>query len=103
MVTEVGDKVSDEEKADIERLSSELKVVLDGEDGAAIKEAVDALQQASMKLGEAMYKAQQEEPDPNASTETSSSGSDNGSSDGDVVDADFEEVDDKEDKKSDEK
>jgi molecular chaperone DnaK len=103
MLTEVGDKVSDEEKADIQRLSSELKVVLDGEDGAAIKEAVDALQQSSMKLGEAMYKAQQEESESDASSEPNPSGSANGSSDADVVDADFEEVDDKEDKKSDEK
>jgi molecular chaperone DnaK len=103
MLTEVGDKVSDEEKADIQRLSSELKVLLDGEDGAAIKEAVDALQQSSMKLGEAMYKAQQEEPESDASSEPNPSGSTNGSSDADVVDADFEEVDDKEDKKSDEK
>jgi molecular chaperone DnaK len=103
MLTEVGDKVSDEEKADIQRLSSELKVVLDGEDGAAIKEAVDALQQSSMKLGEAMYKAQQEESEADASSESNPSGSTNGSSDADVVDADFEEVDDKEDKKSDEK
>ena len=103
MLTEVGDKVSDEEKADIQRLSSELKVVLDGEDGAAIKEAVDALQQSSMKLGEAMYKAQQEESESDASSEPNPSGSTNGSSDADVVDADFEEVDDKEDKKSDEK
>lgn len=103
MLTEVGDKVSDEEKADIQRLSSELKVLLDGEDGAAIKEAVDALQQSSMKLGEAMYKAQQEESESDASSEPNPSGSTNGSSDADVVDADFEEVDDKEDKKSDEK
>ncbi|MDC1171511.1 molecular chaperone DnaK [Alphaproteobacteria bacterium] len=103
MLTEVGDKVSDEEKADIQRLSSELKVVLDGEDGAAIKEAVDALQQSSMKLGEAMYKAQQEESESDSSSEPNPSGSTNGSSDADVVDADFEEVDDKEDKKSDEK
>ena len=103
MLTEVGDKVSDEEKSDIERLSSELKVLLEGEDGAAIKEALDALQQASMKLGEAMYNAQQENADTDVSPEPSSSGSENGSSDADVVDADFEEVDDKDDKKSDEK
>ncbi|MBT5912724.1 MAG: molecular chaperone DnaK [Rhodospirillaceae bacterium] len=103
MLTEVGDKVSDEDKSDIERLSSELKVLLEGEDGVAIKEALDALQQASMKLGEAMYNAQQENADTDVSPEPSSSGSENGSSDADVVDADFEEVDDKDDKKSDEK
>jgi molecular chaperone DnaK len=56
-----------------------------------------------MKLGEAMYKAQQEESESDASSEPNPSGSANGSSDADVVDADFEEVDDKEDKKSDEK
>ena len=103
MLTEVGDKVSDEDKSDIERLSSELKVLLEGEDGVAIKEALDALQQASMKLGEAMYNAQQENADTDVSPEPSSSGSENGSSDAYVVDADFEEVDDKDDKKSDEK
>ena len=105
MLTDAGDKVSVDDKADIERLTSELKTLLEGEDGAAIKAGIEALQQASMKMGEAMYKAQQEEAgsSPDGSSEADSSNADNGVADADIVDADFEEVDEKEDKKSDEK
>ena len=105
MLTDAGDKVSVDDKADIERLTSELKTLLEGEDGAAIKAGIEALQQASMKMGEAMYKAQQEEAgsSPDGSSEADSSNADNGAADADIVDADFEEVDEKEDKKSDEK
>ncbi len=103
MLTDAGDKVSDDDKAEIERLTSELKTLLEGEDGAAIKAGIEALQQASMKMGEAMYQAQQEEEgsNPDGSSEADSSKTDNGAAD--IVDADFEEVDEKDDKKSDEK
>jgi len=105
MLTDAGDKVSVDDKADIERLTSELKTLLEGEDGAAIKAGIEALQQASMKMGEAMYQAQQEEAgsSPDGSSEADSSNADNGAADADIVDADFEEVEEKEDKKSDEK
>jgi molecular chaperone DnaK len=105
MLTDAGDKVSVDDKADIERLTSELKTLLEGEDGAAIKAGIEALQQASMKMGEAMYQAQQEEAgsSPDGSSEADSSNADNGAADADIVDADFEEVDEKEDKKSGEK
>ncbi len=105
MLTDAGDKVSDDDKADIERLASELKTLLEGEDGAGIKAGIEALQQASMKMGEAMYQAQQEDAgsSPGGSSETDSSKTDNGPADADIVDADFEEVDEKDDKKSDEK
>ena len=105
MLTDVGDKVSDDDKAEIERLTSELKTLLEGEDGAAIKAGIEALQQASMKMGEAMYEAQQEDAgggsgDP---SEADSSKTENEPTDADIVDADFEEVDEKDEKKSDEK
>ena len=105
MLTDAGDKVSDDDKAEIERLTSELKTLLEGEDGAGIKAGIEALQQASMKMGEAMYQAQQEDAgsSPGGSSETDSSKTDNGPADADIVDADFEEVDEKDDKKSDEK
>ena len=105
MLTDAGDKVSDDDKAEIERLTSELKTLLEGEDGAAIKAGIEALQQGSMKMGEAMYQAQQEEEgsNPGGSSEADSSKTDNGAADADIVDADFEEVDEKDDKKSDEK
>ena len=91
-VADYGDKVPAEDKAAIEAAIADLKGVLDGEDGEAIKEKTAALAQVSMKLGEAMYKASQDE------AEAKAAGSD-GEADDDVVDADFEEVDD-DDKKS---
>ena len=90
---EYGDKVSAEDKTAIETAVTELKAVIEGEDGELIKEKTDALAQASMKLGEAMYKASQAEAEAKA----------NGTADeedDDVVDADFEEVKDDDDKKS---
>ena len=92
-MSEYGDKVSADEKAAIETAIADLKAVIDGDDGEAIKEKTDALGQASMKLGEAMYKASQ------AEAEAKANGTDDDSDD-DVVDADFEEVSDDDDKKS---
>jgi molecular chaperone DnaK len=85
-----GDKVSAEDKAAIETALADLKGVLEGTDAEAIKEKTAALAEASMKLGEAMYKASQ------AEAEAKAEGGDK--SDDDVVDAEFEEVPD--DKKS---
>ena len=68
-----------------------LKGVLEGEDAEAIKEKTATLAEASMKLGEAMYKASQ------AEAEAKAEGGDKPADD-DVVDAEFEEV--KDDKKS---
>ena len=105
MLADVGDKVSDDDKAEIERLTSDLKALLEGEDGVAIKAGIEALQQASMKMGEAMYQAQQEEDggDSGDPSEAGPSKTENGPTDADIVDADFEEVDEKDDKKADEK
>src|SRR5499426_3981732 len=58
---EFGDKVSPTEKAEIEGALEGLKESLKGEDAEAIKNKTNALAQAAMKLGEAMYKAQQAE------------------------------------------
>jgi molecular chaperone DnaK len=86
-----GDKVSADEKGAIETALSDLKGVLDSDDAEAIKEKTNALAEASMKLGEAMYKASQAEAE--AKSEGGSKEEDD-----DVVDAEFEEV--KDDKKS---
>ncbi|HEY7900275.1 MAG TPA: molecular chaperone DnaK [Caulobacteraceae bacterium] len=79
-LTEHGDKVSADEKGAIETAISDLKAALEGADAEAIAAKTGVLAQASMKLGEAMYKAQQEAPQGEAPAE-----------DG-VVDAEFEEV-----------
>lgn len=92
-VAEFGDKVSAEEKTAIEDAIKALKEAMEATDATAetIKEKTDALMQASMKLGEAMYKASQEEA---AAAESASEEKDEGKpgDDAKVVDADFEEV-----------
>jgi len=80
-----GDKVTADEKGAIETAVAELKGVIEGDDAEAIKEKSAALAEASMKLGEAMYKASQ------AEAEAKAAGSGDAADD-DVVDADFEEV-----------
>ncbi|MDA8231154.1 MAG: molecular chaperone DnaK [Magnetospirillum sp.] len=89
-LTEFGDKVSAEVKGEVERDLQALRDVLDSNDAALIKAKTDALTQTSMKLGEAMYKAQQ---DAGAGAGPGAGGASSGGSDDKVVDADFEEVD----------
>jgi molecular chaperone DnaK len=93
-LAEHGDKVDAATKGSIETALQELKDVVSGEDVAAIQAKTQALLQASMKLGEAMYKASQEEGAEGAE------GTAGPSSDEEVVDADFEEIPDEERKKS---
>jgi molecular chaperone DnaK len=81
---EHGDKVGAAEKTAIETGIADLKSALEGEDVEAIQAKTQALIQASMKLGEAMYQAQQ-----GAEGGESAEAADDG-----VVDAEFEEVDD---------
>ena len=97
MLADHGDKISEEDRREIDEQMAALKTAMEGDDSADIKAKMDALQQASMKLGEAMYKASQEAgPDAAAAGDAGdSAGGDSGSaSTDDVVDADFEEVDD---------
>jgi len=91
---EMGDKIGDDVKGPVTAALDELKEVKDGDDLDAIKAKMEALQQASMKLGEAVYAQSQAEGGEEAAGEEAAS-SDN--ADDDVVDADFEEV--KDDKK----
>jgi molecular chaperone DnaK len=98
MLADLGDKVSAEDKTAVESAAADLKTAAEGEDVEAIKQKIDALGQASMKLGEAMYQQTQGAPgeDSGASAEA---GGDAGS-DEKVVDVDFEEVKDDDSKKS---
>ena len=85
---EHGDKIGAEDKTEIEAAVQAVKDVKDGEDPAAIQEKTAALAAAAMKLGEAMYAAQQDEAGDGPGADAG------GGSDDGVVDADFEEVDD---------
>jgi molecular chaperone DnaK len=86
---EHGAKISDAEKKAIEDASSSLKESLKGENIEDIKKKTEALVQASMKLGEAIYKAQQSAK-PEAGKDEGKENKDK--KDDNVVDADFEEV-----------
>jgi molecular chaperone DnaK len=92
---EYGDKVPDEDKKSIEDAIADLRGALEGEDLdlEAVNAKTEALTQVAMKLGEAMYKASQEEGATDASEPTDADGSDDKDADSSVVDADFEEVD----------
>jgi molecular chaperone DnaK len=89
---DLGDKVAAADKTRIETAMAELKEVVKGDDAEAIKAKTSALAQASMKLGEALYAAQQGSSSEQPKSETKTGGSGEN-----VVDADFEEV--KDDKK----
>jgi len=94
---EHGSKVSEADKKSIEDGSSALKEALKSENIEDIKKKTETLVQASMKLGEAIYKSQQDKkPDSNKDD-----GKDEkGKKDDNVVDADFEEVKDENKEKS---
>ena len=96
-IKEHGSKISDAEKKAIEDGSNALKEALKGEDVEDIKKKTETLVQASMKLGEAIYKSQQgTKPESNKDD-----GKDEkGKKDDNVVDADFEEVKDDNKEKS---
>lgn len=97
-LTEHGDKIDGADKAQVEADIAGLREVMDGEDSEAIKVKLEALSQSSMKLGEAMYKAEQESA-AEAGDVSDAGDSSAAADDPTVVDADFEEVkDDKKDK-----
>ncbi|MGB0632898.1 MAG: Hsp70 family protein, partial [Alphaproteobacteria bacterium] len=101
---EHGESLSDEDKGAIEGAIADLKAAIESEDAdpADITAKTEALAEAAQKLGEALYKAQQEEAaaagdagmgdmgGPDAGSDAGAGGGD----DATVVDADFEEVDD---------
>lgn len=95
LLKENGDKIGSSEKESIEKAVQELKDVLDSNDAEKIKDKTNALTQASLKLGEAMYK-QSADAAAGASAGTGAGSTDAGSeskpADDTVVDADFEEV-----------
>ena len=81
-----GDKVSQSDRSAIESAIAALRASLQGEDVDAIKARTNDLMQAQMKLGEAMYKAQEANPGASAPGD--------GQPKDDVIDAEFREVDD---------
>ncbi len=89
---EHGDKVDEETKKGIESALEELKQAMEADDPEAIKSKTEALAQASQKLGEVMYQQAQSEAEAGGDAAEGDAPKD------DVVDAEFEEVDDEEKK-----
>ena len=95
-IEEHGDKLGEDDKKAVESAIAELKTALEGEDDEAINNSMEALQQASHKLAEEMYKeAQAEQAQGQTSTEPEGNADQpQGGGDSGPVDADFEVVDD---------
>lgn len=87
---DLAEKLPADEKSKVEEAVADLRKALEGDDAAEIKAKTETLAQASMKLGELLYKAQQESGDSDESKPHDA--------EAEVVDADFTEV--KDDKKS---
>jgi molecular chaperone DnaK len=90
---EHGEKVAAADRSAIEGAVSALRTALSGEDVEGIKARTNDLMQAQMKLGEAMYKAQQ-------AAGAGEAGAATGGAKDDVIDADFKEVGDDDKKRS---
>ena len=89
-IKEIGDKLDESTKEDINRAIENLKKAMEGEDTEEIKRLADELTQASHKLAETMYaKAAEQQAQAGAGGAESAA---EASKDEDVVDADFEEV-----------
>ncbi|NBB81937.1 MAG: molecular chaperone DnaK [Alphaproteobacteria bacterium] len=90
-MSEHGDKLAAEDKQAVETALADLKAAHEGDDADAIRQKTEALAQAAMKIGEAMY---QSGDGGDAGGGTDAGGETGGGQDEGVVDADFEEVDD---------
>jgi molecular chaperone DnaK len=95
-LADLGDKAPPADKAAAEAAITELKAAIEGGDAEVTKEKTTALAQASMKIGEAMYKQSGGGAAGGAGPDTSDNP---GADHDDIVDADFEEVKD-DDKKA---
>ena len=96
-IKEHGSKVTDADKKTIEDAAANLRNALKGTDVEEIKKKTQDLVQASMKLGEAIYKSQQSAKPGDAPKDAKK---EEGKKDDNVVDADFEEVKDENKEKS---
>ena len=95
LISDNGEAISPEDKEELNAAIAAVREVLDSEDAETITEKANALTQANMKVGEKLYSAAQA-----AEAQGGGAGDEGGAEgaardkDGDVVDADYEEVDD---------
>jgi len=95
-ISELGDKLPEEDKTKIEACTEQLKKSVESDDIEAIKSDIEALSQASHKMAEMLYSQQQgtqESQDPGDGSDQQSDSEEKSGKEGeDIVDADFEEV-----------
>ena len=95
-VSELGEKLPEEDKTKIEACNEQLKKSVESDDIEAIKSDIEALSQASHKMAEMLYSQQQEtqqSQDPEDESDQQPDGDEkSGKEDEDIVDAEFEEV-----------
>ena len=94
-LTDLGDKAEANAKDEVEQAITDLKTALEGDDVTMIKEKTSALSAVMMKMGEAAYKAAEK----NSTNDGEDKDTTSNENKEDVVDADFEEVKDNEEKK----
>ncbi len=98
-MADLGDKADDAIKAEVESGIADLKTALEGDDAPDIAAKAEVLSSAMMKMGEAAYQAEPEAGEAEAGNEARNGASDGANDGDDVVDAEFEEVDDDQDAK----
>src|SRR6202012_1014889 len=97
MLREHGDKISGQERSDVENALADSKKALEGTDAAAMNKARESLTAASHKLAEAMYKAQTPPPEggPAPGGNGEATGGAEQKKDEGVIDAEYVDVDEK--------
>jgi len=86
---DAGDKASAEIKTDVEAKIAAVREAIKGDDVARMRSGLDELRQASTKIGEAMYAAQQQQEAPPAEGEPAAAGA---KKDGDTIEGEFKET-----------
>lgn len=104
-LADYGDKINADNKASIEKDVAALKEAVERDEKDALESAIQALTQSLMKIGEEVYKAQQEAAAGGDATSAGGDGSTNAEAqadgqEGEILDADFEEIDDNDKKDS---
>ena len=98
---EHGDKLAAADRAEAEAAQAAVRSAMEGEDAQALKTASERLSQAAMKIGEVMYKAEAAASEAGAAAAGSAGQGGGAAANGErVVDAEFEEVDEKKKKSS---
>ena len=91
-LNEMGDKVTEAEKAPVKEAIEKLKTAQKGTDLAAIKAATEEVQKVFYAVSEKLYKNAAPQGEPNANPNAGQAGQQAGGNDDGVVDADYEEV-----------